>query len=46
MLLHMYQVFSPLLDHFHFSAHFFFTFMEQLFMNHPILRFNTMEGRF
>ena len=32
----MYQVFSFLLDHLHFSEHFFFTFMEQLFMNHPI----------
>ena len=32
----MYQVFIFLLDHLHFSEHFFFTFMEQFFMNHPI----------
>ena len=32
----MYQVFSFLLDHLHYSKHFFFTIMEQLFMNHPI----------
>ena len=36
MLFHMYQVFSSLLGHFHFSLHFFSTFMEQLFLNHPI----------
>ena len=34
MLFHMYQVFSFLLGHLHFSVHFFFTFMEQLFKNH------------
>ena len=31
MLLHMYQIFN---SHLHFSVHFFFTFMEQLFKNH------------
>ena len=36
MLFHMYQVFSSLLGHLHFSLHFFSTFMEQLFNNHPI----------
>ena len=36
MLFHMYQVFSSLLGHLHFSLHFFSTFMEQLFLNHPI----------
>ena len=35
ILFHMYQVFSFLLDHPHFSEHFFF-FKEQLFMNHPL----------
>ena len=38
MLLHMYQVFSSLLGHFHFSLYFFSTFIEQLFNNHPIFR--------
>ena len=32
----MYQVFSSLLGHLHFSVHFSFTFMEQLFKNHPV----------
>ena len=36
MLFHMYQVSSSLLGHLHFSLHFFSTFMEQLFFNHPI----------
>jgi len=36
MLFHMYQVFSSLLGHLNFSLHFFSTFMEQLFNNHPI----------
>ena len=36
MLFHMYQVSSSLLGHLHFSLHFFSTFMEQLFLNHPI----------
>ena len=36
ILSHMYQVFSSLLCHLHFSLHFFSTFMEQLFLNHPI----------
>ena len=36
MLFHMYQVFSSLLGHLHFSLHFFSIFMEQLFLNHPI----------
>ena len=35
-LFHTYQVFSSLLGHLHFSLHFFSTFMEQLFLNHPI----------
>ena len=36
MLFHMYQVFSSLLGLLYFSLHFFSTFMEQLFLNHPI----------
>ena len=36
MLFHMCQFFSFLLGHRRFSVHFFFTFMEQLFDNHPI----------
>ena len=36
MLFHMYQVFSSLLGHLLLSLHFFSTFMEQLFLNHPI----------
>ena len=36
MLFYMYQVFSSLLGHLHFSLHFFSIFMEQLFLNHPI----------
>ena len=36
MLFHIYPVFSSQLGHLHFSLHFFFTFMEQLFNNHPI----------
>ena len=36
MMFHMFQVFSSLLGHFHFRLHFFSTFMEQLFLNHPI----------
>ena len=32
----LYQVFSSLLGHLHFSVHFSFTFMEQLFKNHPL----------
>ena len=39
MLFHMYQVFSSLLGHLHFSLHFFSTFMEQLFLNHAIYFF-------
>ena len=41
MLFHMYQVFSSLQGHLHFSSHFFSTFMEQLFLNHPISDFVT-----
>ena len=36
MLFYMYQVFNSLLGHLPFSLHFFSTFMEQLFLNHPI----------
>ena len=36
ILFYMYQVFSSLIGHLHFSLHFFSTFMEQLFLNHPI----------
>ena len=38
MLFHMYQVFNSLLGHLHFSVHFLFTFMEQLFNDHPIYK--------
>ena len=37
MLMFIYQIFSSLLGHFHFFVHFFFTFMENFFMVHPIL---------
>ena len=40
MLFHMYQVFSSLLGHLHFSLHFFSTFMEHLCLNHPISHAN------
>ena len=36
MLVLLYQVFSSLLGHLHFSVHFSFTFVEQLFKNHPV----------
>ena len=36
MLLYMYQVFSSLLGHLHFFVHFFLTFMEYFFIDHPI----------
>ena len=36
MLSYMYQVFSSLLGHLQFFVHFFFTFMEQFFIGHPI----------
>ena len=36
LVLFMYQVFIFLLGHLHFFVHFFFTFMENLFMDHPI----------
>ena len=36
LLLYMYQVFIFLQDHLHFFLHFFFTFMEQLFLDDPI----------
>ena len=36
MLWHMYQVFSSLQGHLHFFVHFFFTFMGQFFLGHPI----------
>ena len=32
----LYQVFSSLLSHLHFSVYFSFSFMEQLFKNHPV----------
>ena len=34
----MYQIFSSLLGHLQFFVHFFFTFMEQFFIGHPIYR--------
>ena len=34
LLLYMYQVFIFLPGHLHFFMHFFFTFMEHLFMDH------------
>ena len=43
MLFHMYQVFSSLLGHLHFSLHFFSTFMEQLFLNHPISVYDILD---
>ena len=36
MMLRMYQVFSSLQGHLHFFVHFFFTFMEYFFIDHPI----------
>ena len=36
MLFHMYQVFSSLHGHLQFFVHFFFTFMEHFFIDHPI----------
>ena len=36
LLLYMYQVFKFLLGPLHFFVHFFFTFMENLFLVHPI----------
>ena len=36
MLLSLYQIFIFLLGHHHFFLHFFFTFMENLFKQHPI----------
>ena len=36
MLFHMYQVFSSLHGHLQFFVHFFFTFMERFFIDHPI----------
>ena len=36
MLLYMCQVFSTLLGHLQFFVHFFFTFMEYFFIDHPI----------
>ena len=39
LLLYMYQVFIFLQDHLHFFLHFFFTFMEQFFLDDPIYTF-------
>jgi len=36
MFLHLYQIFSSLQGHLHFFVHFFFTFMENFFIGHPI----------
>ena len=36
MLLYMCQIFSSLLGHLQFFVHFFFTFMEYFFIDHPI----------
>ena len=36
MLFPMYQVFSSLLGHLRFSLPYFSTFMEKIFLNHPI----------
>ena len=40
LLLYMYQVFIFLQDHLHFFLRFFFTFMEQLFLDDPISSWN------
>ena len=40
MLLHMYQIFSFLRGHLHFSVHFFLRSIVNLFLTHPI---STME---
>ena len=45
MLLQMYQIFSSLRGHLHFSVHFFFTFTVYFFFNHPISRKNMMIFR-
>ena len=37
MLLRTHQVLSSLQGHLHFFVHFFFTFMGQFFLGHPIL---------
>jgi len=36
IMLYMYQIFSSLLGHLYFFVHFFFTFMEYFFFDHPI----------
>ena len=41
LLLYVYQVFIFLQDHLHFFLHFFFTFMEQLFLDDPISGLNS-----
>ena len=40
MLLHIYQIFSSLQGHLHFSKHFVFTFMVNFFFDHPIFCMN------
>ena len=46
MLLYMYQVFSSLLGHLHFFVHFFLTFMEYFFIDHPICYAGFMISEF
>ena len=43
MLFHMYQIFSCLRGHLHFSVHFFLTFMANFFFNHPISQPNRLN---
>ena len=44
LLLYMYQVFISLQDHLHFFLHFFFTFMEQFFLDDPIYISFVLQG--
>jgi len=46
MLFHMYQVFSSLHGHLQFFVHFFFTFMEHFFIDHPILLLENFVKKF
>ena len=45
LLLFKYKVFIFLQDHLHFFLHFFFTFMEQLFLDDPISKVQKRERR-
>ena len=46
MLLRLCQVFSSLQGHLHFFVHFFFTFMGQFFLGHPIQHRNNCIHEF